>query len=61
MFRPIHNLLNRVKLAKAAKARNVAFLAHKRAVATGDTQLQHHTRAALVRATHEKLRLEVRG
>lgn len=61
MFRPIHNLLNRVKLAKAAKARNVAFLAHKRAVATGDTQIQHHTRAALVRATHEKLRLEVRG
>lgn len=68
------NLLKKMRAAKAARAapapdpaadataaRNVAFLAHRRALATGDTQVQHHTRAALMRATHEVLRLEVRS
>ena len=55
MFR----LLPKMRAAKAAKARKAAWDAHQLALKTGDTRRQHGTRATLMRATHDKLKLEL--
>lgn len=52
-------MIRLLSLRKATKARKAAFLAHREAVARGDTRTIHSTRIALSAATTRKLALEV--
>lgn len=52
-------LFKKLRLAKLARARTRAFLAHRDAMKRGDTREIHHTRAALMAATNDILRAEM--
>jgi hypothetical protein len=53
------NLFKKYRIAKLARARSRAFLAHRDAMNRGDTREIHHTRAALITATNAILRAEI--
>ena len=53
---PLFHLSKRMK---ALKARKAAWLAHQDALRRGDTRDIHNTRETLIKATHDKLKIEL--